>query len=115
MGNLFLAVSDEHKHFNKFNKCRSNTSIVETSENTKKTEKPKNKLITELQPSLDKIKKIKVIQMLSIGMFKIHLDCPIVTITIRPFHTDVLHVNNIIKNVNIIIFVVEVNIFRSVV
>ena len=48
-------------------------------------------------------------------MFIICLGYPIITITITPSHADVLTVNNAIKNANIIIFVVEVKIFRSVI
>ena len=48
-------------------------------------------------------------------MFIIRLDYPIITITITPSRADVLPVNNAIKNANIIIFVVEVKILRSVI
>ena len=44
-----------------------------------KPEKPENKVLTELQSlkvSLDKIKKIKAIHILNIGMFIIRLDYP---------------------------------------
>ena len=50
---------NEHKPSDKFN---TDISVVETSEKTKKPEKPKKKLVTELQSlkiSIDKIKKIK--------------------------------------------------------
>ena len=49
--------------------------------------------------------------MLNIGMLIIRLNYPIVTITITLSLTDVLHA---IKNANIVIFAVKVNIFKSV-
>lgn len=42
--NLSLAILDEHEldeYSDKFNKCRTDISIVKTSENTKKTHKQK--------------------------------------------------------------------------
>ena len=53
--------------------------------------------------------------MLNNGMFIFRLHYLIITITITPFHADVLHVNNAIKNANIVIFPVQVNIFSSAV
>ena len=42
-------MSDEHEHSDKFNKCRTDISTVETPEKTKKPENAENKLLTELQ------------------------------------------------------------------
>ena len=112
----FLAISDKHENSDKFNKCKTDISNVKTSENIKESEKPENKLLTRLpslKVSLHEIKKIKAIHILNIGMFIIHLDYPIVTITTTPSCT--VHANNELKNVNIVIFAVQVNIFRSVV
>ena len=77
--NLSLDMSDDHEHSDKFNKRRTDISVIETSEKTQKPEKPENKLLTELQSlkvSHDKIKKIKAIHILNIGMFIIRLDYP---------------------------------------
>lgn len=65
--NLSLAILDEHEldeYSDKFNKCRTDISIVKTSENTKKNTQTENKLLTELHSlkvSLDEIKNIKAI------------------------------------------------------
>ena len=51
---------NEHKPSDKFN---TDISVVETSEKTKKPEKPKKKLVTELlslKISIDEIKKKKI-------------------------------------------------------
>ena len=102
-------MSDEYEHSDKFDKHRIDISIVETSEEVKK---PENKLLTEsqlLKVCLDETKKHQNSLHVKQGIFVTRLDYPNKT----PSRKDVLRANKVIENANIVIFVVEVNTFRS--